>query len=195
MRYPLTLRFKVLAIATQIYVTDAAGDTVFYVKQKLFKLKEDIRVFGDEDQARERFSIRADRVIDFSASYAFTDAAGRPLGAIKRQGMRSFWKSHYEIRDAAGDLRLTLTEERPWVKVLDTLLDQVPVVGLMTGYFLNPSFVFTLPNGEVPMRLTKRPSLLERRFEIEKVGAIDADDETRAILGALMMVLLERQRG
>ena len=46
MQFPLQLRFKVLALATQIYVTDASGATVFYVKQKMFKLKEDIAVFG-----------------------------------------------------------------------------------------------------------------------------------------------------
>ena len=195
MRYPLQLRFKVFAIASQIYVTDSAGDVVYYVKQKLFKLKEDITVFGDEAQKQPRFSIRADRVIDFSASYAFKDASGKPVGAVKRQGLKSLWKSHYDVRDAAGNPAMTIAEENPWIKVLDSLLDRVPVVGMVTSYFLNPSYAVTLADGRVAMRLVKKPSIFERRFEIERLLPLDADDETRAIMSMLMMVLLERQRG
>ena len=46
MQYPLELKFKVLALAPQISVTDAGGQQIFYVKQKLFKLKEAVTVFA-----------------------------------------------------------------------------------------------------------------------------------------------------
>ena len=44
MNYPLNLSFKLLALASQIYVRDANGNLIGYVKQKLLKLKEDINV-------------------------------------------------------------------------------------------------------------------------------------------------------
>jgi hypothetical protein len=34
MQYPLQLRFKLMALASQIYITEPDGDLVFYVKQK-----------------------------------------------------------------------------------------------------------------------------------------------------------------
>ena len=94
MNYPIDFSFKLLALASQIYIRDANGNLLGYVKQKLFKLKEDINVFADEGQTKHLFNIKADRVIDFSAKYNFTDSSGKFLGFIKRQGMRSIWKAH-----------------------------------------------------------------------------------------------------
>lgn len=37
MDFPLDARFKLLAIASQVSVTDAFGTPVFYAKQKAFK--------------------------------------------------------------------------------------------------------------------------------------------------------------
>ena len=195
MQYPLQLRFKLLAIASQIYVTEPSGNVVFYVKQKAFKLKEDITVFGDEAQSRSLFSIRADRVIDFSANYSFSAANGQPVGSIKRQGMRSLWKAHYDISTPEGAPSMALTEENPWVKVAENVLSQVPVAGLFAAYFLNPTYIATAPNGQVVMRLRKVRSLIDRRFEIDKLTELHPHDEARAVLGFLMMVLLERSRG
>ena len=39
MNYPLHLSFKILALARQLSMTDASGNRIFYVKQKVFKLK------------------------------------------------------------------------------------------------------------------------------------------------------------
>ena len=43
MSYPLTLRFKVLALANQLSVYGADDRLLMYAKQKAFKLKEAIR--------------------------------------------------------------------------------------------------------------------------------------------------------
>ncbi len=62
MNYPIDFSFKLLALASQIYVRDASGNMLGYVKQKLFKLKEDINIFADESQTKQLFNIKADRV-------------------------------------------------------------------------------------------------------------------------------------
>src|SRR5688572_20654400 len=97
MNFPIELSFKLLAIASQIYIRDSSGVLVGYVRQKLFKLKEDINVWADEEQTQLLYNIKADRVLDFSPRYNFTDPAGRPIGAVKRQGMRSIWRANYEV--------------------------------------------------------------------------------------------------
>jgi uncharacterized protein YxjI len=76
MHYPLELQFKFWALSPQLSVTDGHGSLVFYVKQKLFKLKESITVFGDAQQNNPLYSIKADRIIDFSASYNFASSSG-----------------------------------------------------------------------------------------------------------------------
>lgn len=195
MQFPLTLRFKFFSLTSEIYVTEPSGQVVYYVKQKLLKLKEAITVFADEQQREARFTIKADRVIDFSATYHFKDAHGQPIGAIRRKGMRSLWKAHYEILDDRNQLAMTLSEENPWVKVLDGLLGDIPVVGFAMGYVLNPTYLVSLTDGTPVIRLKKVPSLLERRFAIEQVKALSEPAQSQALLGTLMMVLLERERG
>ena len=49
MKYPLSLSFKIMAMAPQIYVRDATGEIVCYVKQKMFRLKEVVSVFRDQN--------------------------------------------------------------------------------------------------------------------------------------------------
>lgn len=195
MNFPLDLRFKIVAIAPQISVTDAAGNLVYYVKQKAFKLREDVRVFADAEQTRELHRIAADRVLDISARYSVTDAGGNELGQVQRRGMRSLWKAHYEMHRAGGAV-LEIREENGWVKVLDGLLGQVPVLGLFAGYVFNPSYVVTRVDTGAPVaRITKKPALFEGLFRIERVSELNPEDETLVVLGALMMLLLERARG
>ena len=44
-QYPLQLRFKLIALAPRIIVTDASGQEVLFVHQDTFKLKEDIHIY------------------------------------------------------------------------------------------------------------------------------------------------------
>jgi uncharacterized protein YxjI len=195
MNYPVTFTFKILALASQIYVRDASGSQIGYVKQKLLKLKEDINVFRDDSQSSVLFNIKADRVIDFSARYNFTDSAGRGLGAIKRQGMRSIWRANYEIEDASGRHSMTIREENGWVKVLDGLIGEIPIIGMFTGYLLNPSYILTRTDGTELARLAKTPAFFEGKFQLDRLGSCQPDEETLIVLAFLTMTLLERARG
>lgn len=195
MNYPLSLSFKLLAIASQIYLRDANGNLLGYVKQKLFKLKEDINIFADEGQTQHLFNIKADRILDFSANYRFTGNQGNPLGSIRRKGMRSIWKANYEIYDVAGNQVLQINEENGWVKVMDALFGELPVIGMFTGYLFNPSYLVSRIDGTQVARLTKEPAFFEGKFKLEPLVPLSGDEETRVVLGVLTMTLLERARG
>lgn len=193
-RYPLTLSFKIVALAPQFSVQDAEGHAVAYVRQKLFKLREAVTVFEDERQGTVLFTIQADRVLDISARYHFSDPIGTDLGSVKRRGLKSLWRAHFDILEGEGVV-MTLQEENPWVKVLDTLIGQIPFVSLFSGYFCHPSYLVARPDGTGVMRMVKRPAFFEGKFEIEKLAPLSEADEKRALLSYLMMLLLERARG
>ena len=195
LKFPIDLSFKLLAIASQIYIRDNSGQLVGYVKQKLFKLKEDINVFADEGQTKLLFNIKADRVLDFSARYNFSDGSGRIIGSIKRQGRRSIWRANYDILDAGANPVMRINEESGWIKVADSLIGELPVIGMFTGYFMNPSYIVSRVDGTPAARLTKQPALFEGRFRIELLGNESSEDEIRILLGSLTMTLLERSRG
>jgi len=194
MDYPLSLSFKIFALAPQIRVTNASGALVCYVKQKLFKLKEAVNVFADEQQTQLLCKINADRVLDISARYHFTDAENAPLGSVKRQGLRSIWKAHYDILDGESVV-MTIREENPWIKVFDHLLGEIPILGMFTGYLFHPSYLVTRQDGVEVMRCQKESAFFEGKFKLEKLADMDEGEELRVLLSFLMMLLLERQRG
>lgn len=196
MQFPLTLRFKVLALAPQIYVTDATGQQIFYVKQKLFKLKEAVHVFSDETQSQEVATIKADRILDWSANYGFIDADGQTLlGGVGRKGFRSLWRAHYEIFDAQRQPSASIHEANAWVKVLDGMLESVPVLGMFTGYFFHPKYVVTSSGGTPQLELQKQAAFLEGRYQIRQLTMADEAETRRNVLALLMLVLLEKNRG
>lgn len=195
MDFPLQLRFKKLALSPQISVTDAGDRLLFYVKQQAFKLKEAVTVFADAEQTRPLYRIAADRVLDVSARYHIQGEDGTALGTLQRQGMRSIWRAHYEVHRGGGAI-LQIREENPWVKVIDGLLGEIPVLGMFTGYMFNPAYVVSRADtGAAVMRITKQPALMEGRFTIDRLGELSGNDATLAVLGLLMMTLLERHRG
>ena len=194
MQYPLELRFSLFALSQQITVRDAGGNSILFVKQKMFRLKEKVEVFSDSTLNNKLFEINADRIIDFSANYSFTAADGSLWGSVRRHGMRSLWSAHYEVIENSS-VDMHIREESPWKKLVESLLGEIPLVGFFALYLLNPSYLITMADGTPAMRVVKKPSIFERYFVIEKLNEVDQDDELRALLSLIMMVLLEKSRG
>jgi uncharacterized protein YxjI len=176
-------------------VRDANGNLLGYVKQKMFKLKEDIQIFADEQQTQMLFNIKADRMIDWSANYSFTDNRGNHLGSIKRQGMRSIWKANYDVFDSRGAQVYKIHEENGWVKVADALFGELPLIGMASGYLFNPSYLIERTDGTPVAHLKKEPAFFEGKFVLANLSSLSTEEETRIVLSVLMMTLLERRRG
>jgi hypothetical protein len=202
MQYPLDLSFKILAVAPQIRVTDASGVSILYVHQKAFKLKEAVTVYRSEVKQTALYTIAADRVLDFNAAYLIKDGTGREVGKLARKGRRSIWKARYDVLNAQGQSVFRVQEDSAWTKVLDSLFQQIPLVGGLGGYFFNPSYTVeaddpTTPEqeGDPVMRLSKQPAFLEGKFKLEKLGGLETRDEELILVSLLMMLLRERARG
>lgn len=196
LNYPLDFKFKITTLASDFNITDRNGNYVAYVRQKMFKLKEDVIVFNDESRTKELFRIQANQWIDFNASYSIKDAINvKNFGRLARKGMRSIWKSTYEVLDENDKAKFTVTEDNAWVKFFDGMVGEIPIIGMFTGYFLNPTYTVKGIDGKEYFRLKKMPSMFGRRFQLDRLIDIDDEDESLVVLSLLMMVLLERARG
>lgn len=194
LQYPLDFKFKMTTLSSDFNITDANGAYVAYVRQKLFKLKEDVNVFSDETRTKRLFNIKANQWIDFNASYQLSNNEG-VIGRLARKGMRSFWKATYLVLGKSNEELFKITEENAWTKFLDSFIGELPIIGLFTGYFFNPSYVVKDKNERILFRLRKMPSLFGRRFQLDKLIDIPDEEEELVVLSLLMMVLLERARG
>ena len=134
--------------------------------------------------------MKANKIIDFSAQYNIATSAGAPMGAVKRQGMRSLWKASYNIIDASGAEVGLIHEEDPWLKVLDGLVSEIPFVGML----VNPAYLVDL-RGQTVLYLKKQPAFFETQFTLDKRGDFSDADEKLLLPSIIMMLLMERSRG
>ena len=195
MQFPLQLTFKITTITNDFRVQDAEGRELAFVRQKLFRLKEEIHVFSDESRQQLNFKIKADRWLDFSATYRFFDANDKEIGCVVRHGMKSIWKASYQIYDEKQQPDFAVNEENAMVKIFDGIFGELPIIGMFTGYFFNPSYIVTRPDGTLIARLQKEKSFFGRRFSVSKLAEFESGEENRILLGLMMMILLERSRG
>lgn len=195
LQYPLKLKFNITSLSNDFTATDASGNTIAYVRQKMFKLVDEINVFSSENMLEQLFTIKANKWIDFSAAYTFTNQLGIELGKVARKGWASLWKAHYESINTLGVSDYTIREEKAFIKVLDGLFSEIPIIGMLTGYVFNPSYIVTNGNGQAVLRLKKEASFFGRNFTIEKLADIPSKDDSRLLLSLMMMILLERRRG
>lgn len=193
--YPINFTFNISTFSNDFTATDAQGNTIAYVRQKMFKLKEAISVFSNESKTQINYKIDADRWIDFSAAYSIKNISNAEIGKIARKGWKSIWKAEYEIINSQQTLKYRIKEDNAWIKVLDNLMGEIPVLNFFTGYFFNPSYsVIDLQNKAI-LQMKKEASFFGRKFQITKLTPTPIEDEETIILSLMMMVLLERRKG
>ncbi|MBV6393115.1 MAG: hypothetical protein KPEEDBHJ_02349 [Anaerolineales bacterium] len=117
------LKRQVFALAGTFRVFDPSGRLLLFSQQKMFKLREDIRVFADEAKTREVLAIKARQIIDFSAAFDVIDSAtGQKVGALRRKGFASMLRDEWEILDVNDNARGKLFEDSMGLALLRRFL-------------------------------------------------------------------------
>ena len=94
------LKRQAIALTGKFRFYDPAGRMVMFSEQKMFRLREDIRVYDSEDKSREVLSIKARQIMDFSAAYDVVDTElNQKVGVLRRKGLRSILRDEWEVLD------------------------------------------------------------------------------------------------
>ncbi len=113
-------------LGAQFYVLDPQGRQLGYCRQKAFRLKEDIRIYADEQQSHELLAIRARQMIDFGAAYDVVDpATGQKVGALRRKGFASLLRDSWEVLDVNDQLLASVTEDSMAMALLRRFLSNL----------------------------------------------------------------------
>ena len=93
------------------------GRPLLYVKQKKMKIKEDIRFRLSPDDGDHLFMIKSKSVFEFRGRHEVLDADGAVIGMLEKNFRKSLLRSHWHVRDAAGQ-ELLEAHEASWIIAL-----------------------------------------------------------------------------
>ena len=117
------LKRQAIALTGKFRFYDPLGNLVMFSEQKMFKLREDIRVYSDESKSQEVLSIKARQFLDFSAAYDVVDTAmNQKVGVLRRKGLRSLLRDEWEVLDANDSVKGLLFEDSMGLALLRRLV-------------------------------------------------------------------------
>ena len=117
------LKRQAIALTGKFRFYDPMGNLVMFSEQKMFRLREDIRVYADEEKTREVLSIKARQIMDFSAAYDVVDTEmNQKVGALRRKGFRSLFRDEWEVLDENDNVKGLLFEDSMGLAMLRRLV-------------------------------------------------------------------------
>jgi hypothetical protein len=102
------------------------GRPLAFARQKRLALREDIRFFADEEERRELFRLKAQRVIDVGGRYDVVTPEGERLGVLEHLFGRSLLRSTWRVLDPDEREVARAEEKSRAVALLRRAIDIVP---------------------------------------------------------------------
>lgn len=146
-RFILKQKFRFVANEYQFSLPQGDGDspgTPFcFVRQKMFKFKEDIRFYTDESRTGELMRIKARQRFDPRARYDVTSGDGLKIGEIQKVFGASLLRSTYKIYDANGNELAIATEKNLAIALIRRVVAFIPFIENFSDWLPIPyHFVF-----------------------------------------------------
>lgn len=117
------MKRQVLALTGKIRLYSPDETLLLFCQQKMFRLREDIRVYNDERQSQELLYIQARNIIDFAAAYDIYDSLSHEkVGVLRRKGFRSILRDQWEVLDEQDRPFGVLQEDNPTRAILRRLI-------------------------------------------------------------------------
>lgn len=117
--------FTFLGAAFRLYTPE--GELAFFVKQKAFKIREQITVFADEAMSDPRLAVQARQRLDVSATYDVTEVASdEKVGALRRKGLKSIFMDEWSILDNDDNVIGTIKESSALMAILSRIVKLIP---------------------------------------------------------------------
>jgi len=117
------LKRQVFALTGKFRFYDPNSNLVMFSEQKMFRWREDIRVYSDESKTQEVLMIKARQIIDFSVAFDVVDSATQQkVGVLRRKGLKSILRDEWEVLDAGDNVIGMLFEDSMGLAMLRRLL-------------------------------------------------------------------------
>ncbi|MDD1746736.1 MAG: hypothetical protein LUQ16_03135 [Methanomassiliicoccales archaeon] len=179
------IRKKVIALTNQYWIEDWNGRILGYSRQKLIRIKEDVRVFTDESMTTEVFRIQQENIMDAWGTFAVIDSpTGHVVGKIRRRITSNYVWDEFQLLDANGTQFGKIEESAG----RGLARKYVPFGGLV------PEHVGLEVNGQRICDIKQQFKIVGDIWEVD-LSAMPTYLDRRVILASmLMMGMIERER-
>ncbi|NLT38041.1 MAG: hypothetical protein GXX95_07780 [Methanomassiliicoccus sp.] len=179
------IRKKILAIANQYWIEDGQGRTLGFTKQKLLRLREDIRIYADEAMVRELFWVHQEQVMDAWGTFAVVDTAANVcVGKIRRNIMSGLLADEYYLLDPYGQQIGRVYEETGRGLVRKYL----PFGGLVTERVVVELY------GRPVTEIKQQFKIIGDEWDVDCSKLPPQFDRRVLLAGIIMMGMVERER-
>jgi uncharacterized protein YxjI len=120
------------------------GRPLLFVKQKRMSIREDIRFRVDPDAEPHLFMIQSKSVFEFRGRHNVLDADGAVVGMLEKSFGASLLRSHWIVRNAAGEQVLEAHESSWIIAIVRRFAELGPGIIDLLSYL---PFNFTLKRG------------------------------------------------
>ena len=177
------LKRQVFALTGKLRFYNPQGDLILFSEQKMFKLREDIRVFADEQKTQEVLSIKARQIIDFSAAYDVVDStSGEKVGTLRRKGLKSILRDEWEMLDANDQVIGALFEDNMGLAMLRRFV---------TGSLLPQNYDLTMSDQRVA-DLKQRFNPFRYDMDIDfSMDTVHRLDRRLGLAAAILLTIIE----
>ncbi len=180
------IRKKVLAIGNKYWIEDASGNLIGFCKQKILKLKEDIRIYSDESMTQQIFKIQQEQIFDAWGTFVITDSQrASVLGYIKRGFLSDFGRDAWEIQDV---------NRQPIGRIFEQSLGRALARKYLPGGGLVPEQMTVELNGKEIAKINQDFKIIGDIWNMDILD-VPPDFDRRVLLACmLLMGNIERDR-
>ncbi len=158
------------------------GELILYSELKAFKLKEDVRVYADEEKSREMFRIQARQMLDISATYDVVESDTQTkIGALRRAGIKSILRDEWIVMDSADNEIAKIQEDSMALALVRRFLSN-----------LVPQKFTVSVNGDpmIEFKQNFNPFLLKMKLDVSR-DVNQMLDRRVGIIAAIMLCAIE----
>ena len=180
-------RQRIFTLSPQFHFYDLSGNTLAFLRKKVFTWKDEIRIFTDQTQSMELLYIKARKIIDWGTAFDVTDSINHhKVGALKRRAWKSLLRKEWIIMDANDQEVGKIQEDSMFLATVRRYLTNI----------IPQSYTFELHGHQVGVA-TQNWNFFAPRMEVDFSGDPGRMLDRRLVAAAivLLMAVEGRQTG
>lgn len=166
------------------------GEPLLFVKQKKLSLKEDIRFRLDPERDDHLFMIKSKTVFEFAGRHDVLDDVGTVIGTLEKSFAKSLLRSHWVVRDAAGQELFSAEEQSLVIALVRRFAGYVPVAGSLLLEYIPFNFTFARGGAEAG-RYSRVIGSFRDKYVLEPGEALEGVDRRLVLAFAVALDALQ----